>query len=272
MAEIVLGPFKFSDAEKLVAKLMDASGAFRGGANPLVGRLKKSYGYGKIIGVRSFDNKVSVRIDFEPDTKNDDGTVVKGKGYHFNFSNDNTGEKICVLICDIGEKTYQGYIDRLTAGRSLIVNKKGPILKINKNIHTKDHYDPKLDSYFDYVDSNTGKTIRIVIKGLSKTEGKDIINMLATSQIISSSDSDVSDDNIDEMLVLDRFYFLYAIEVLELTQERNLNTKENNLFKEHNSEILYDIFNYILLPMSDEMNDYDITHDYDGYPKKWPRH
>ena len=106
MAEIIKGPMTLNKAESLLGKLIDESGAFIGGSYPLVGRLKKSYGYKKVIGVQSFDKKVRTRIDYD-----------YSKGYHFNFENDNTEEKICILISNMTKSQYENYIDQLSLGR-----------------------------------------------------------------------------------------------------------------------------------------------------------
>ena len=65
MAEIIVGPMLFAQAKKYLVELMEESGAFRGGSKPAIGRLKKSYGFGKIVGCKSFDNKVSTRLDYD---------------------------------------------------------------------------------------------------------------------------------------------------------------------------------------------------------------
>lgn len=117
MAERIVGPVSFHKAEKLLADLIYKSGAFSGGSYPVVGRLKTSYGYKKVIGVQSFDKKVRTRIDYDPD-----------KGYHFNFENDLTGEKICILIDDLTPSQYEAYIDQLTLGRGLIIGPKRPTI------------------------------------------------------------------------------------------------------------------------------------------------
>lgn len=117
MAEVMTGPMPFSQAERCLAGLITSSGSFSGGSKPVVGRLKTSYGYGKVIGIKSFDNKVYTRIDFDPE-----------KGYHFNFINDNTGEKICILINDMTASQYNAYIDMLTKSRGIIDPDKRPIL------------------------------------------------------------------------------------------------------------------------------------------------
>ncbi len=116
MAEVMQGPMTFVQAEKCLARLIEASKAFKGGSRAVVGRLKTSYGYGKVIGIKSFDNTVYTRIDFDPE-----------KGYHFNFINDNTGEKICILISDMDEVQYRAYIDMLTKDRAIIDGTKRPV-------------------------------------------------------------------------------------------------------------------------------------------------
>ena len=113
MAEKCIGPMSLDDAEDELARLMDESNAFHNGSFPVVGRLKTSYGYKKVIGVKSFDNKVYTRLDFDPE-----------KGFHFNFTDDNTGENICILINDMNESQYKHYIDALCAGKSPIIPTK----------------------------------------------------------------------------------------------------------------------------------------------------
>lgn len=99
--------YVFFQAEAYLAQLKDQSGAFFGGSKPVVGRLKGSYGCGKIIGSSSFDNQVVTRIDFDP-----------SKGYHFNFIDYRTNQKIAIIISDMNENMYRRYIDRLTYGRN----------------------------------------------------------------------------------------------------------------------------------------------------------
>ena len=124
--EVCKGPMSFDEAEDELVRLMDETNAFHNGSFPVVGRLKTSYGYKKIIGVQSFDHKVRTRLDFDSD-----------KGYHFNFINDNTGEKICVLINDMNESQYRRYIDGLTVGKSPIIL---PKRKVVYSIIDPNHY------------------------------------------------------------------------------------------------------------------------------------
>ena len=105
MAETSTRPMTFDHALRYLAFLMDESGKFGAGSKPVIGRLRKSYGFGKVIGRMSFDGRVVTRIDYDP-----------GKGYHFNFVNYDTREKICIPISDMTEEQYRRYIDRATFG------------------------------------------------------------------------------------------------------------------------------------------------------------
>ena len=100
--EVVLEPMPLDRAEAYLARLIEQSGAFAIASKPYLGRLKKSYGYNKAIGVQSPDGKIRTRIDYD-----------NTKGYHFNFENFNTGEKICIPINNMNQKQYEQYIDRL---------------------------------------------------------------------------------------------------------------------------------------------------------------
>ena len=106
MAEITTFPMPFSQAENYLSQLISQSGAFYNGSKPVIGRLKRSYGCGKVIGVQSLDNQVVTRIDYDPE-----------KGYHFNFVDYRYNKKICILISDMTEDMYRNYVDRLTFGR-----------------------------------------------------------------------------------------------------------------------------------------------------------
>ena len=107
MAETSTRPMTFDHALRYLAFLMDESGRFGAGSKPVIGRLRKSYGFGKVIGRMSFDGRVVTRIDYDP-----------GKGYHFNFVNYDTKEKICIPISDMTEEQYRRYIDRATFGNT----------------------------------------------------------------------------------------------------------------------------------------------------------
>ena len=110
----------FHQAEALLAQLIYRSESFHFGCNPVMGRLKSSYGYQKIIGISSFDNKVYTRIDYDEE-----------KGFHYHFNDDHNGDSICVLIQDMDMKQYRRYIDQLTNGRNLSKRKK-------RHIHRKE--------------------------------------------------------------------------------------------------------------------------------------
>ena len=113
--EKIVGPMPYNHAVIYISKLIEDSQAFIGGSKPLIGRLKTSYGYKKVIGIVSFDHQVRLRIDWD----------VK-KGFHFNYENFHTGEKICVRIGDMTTKQYQRYIDNQTKGRCPILTPKRP--------------------------------------------------------------------------------------------------------------------------------------------------
>lgn len=104
--EEILNPVPLALAERKLAQLMDESGEFPNGyKKPYYGNLKISYGYNKVIGYISINNKVRTRIDYDPD-----------KGYHFNFEDSRIkpAKKICIPISDMNEKGYEHYIDMLT--------------------------------------------------------------------------------------------------------------------------------------------------------------
>ena len=114
----IVGPMPFHQAEALLAQLIYRSDSFHYGSNPVMGRLKTSFGNGNIIGVISFDNKVYTRIDYD-----------EVKGFHFHFNDDNTGDKICILIQDMNSKQYQKYVRQLTCGRNVERRKKRKLPK-----------------------------------------------------------------------------------------------------------------------------------------------
>jgi len=113
--EQVVGPMPFEHACRYLSNLITQSRAFIGGSKPYIGRLKTSYGYKKVIGIISFDHQVRTRIDYDP-----------FKGYHFNFENFTTGEKICIRINDMSKEQFEKYIDTLTKGRGPIETPKMP--------------------------------------------------------------------------------------------------------------------------------------------------
>ena len=146
MAEIIVGPMTLYEAEAYLVKLMNESDAFHGGSRPVIGRLKTSYGYHKVIGVKSFDNSVYTRIDYDP-----------MKGYHFNFINDNTGEKICIILSGMDKRQYEKYINRLTAGRSrMIIPPKRPNIPQNRPSSAYQYLEERrrsVDGYLSPVDT-----------------------------------------------------------------------------------------------------------------------
>ena len=128
--EKVVGPMPFDHAVMYMSKLISSSGGFIGGSKPVIGRLKSSYGYKKVIGIISFDHKIRTRIDYDP-----------FKGFHFNFENDQTGEKICILISNMNLSQYRRYVDTLTKGRGPIGTPKMKnltYLRLDKKAHNDD--------------------------------------------------------------------------------------------------------------------------------------
>ena len=104
--EIVEKPRSFSDSENRIAELMTKSGAFAFGSEPYIGRLRKSYGYGKKIGVKSKINpNIRTRLDYDEE-----------KGVHYNFENLDTKEKICIPINDMDYEAYKKFIDNWNIG------------------------------------------------------------------------------------------------------------------------------------------------------------
>ena len=52
-------------ARNTLVNELDKTGTFTNGAKPYIGRLEKSYGYGKQIGTQSLDGKVRWRLDYD---------------------------------------------------------------------------------------------------------------------------------------------------------------------------------------------------------------
>ena len=196
MAEKIVGPLPFHQAESLLAKLIYDSGAFSGGSYPVVGRLKKSYGYKKVIGIQSFDKKVRTRIDYDPD-----------KGYHFNFENDYTGEKICILINNLTRSQYENYINKLTVGRGRTVGPKRPIIPREDGKTRKTSY-----SYSYYED---GSYFKEKLAEYKKSVPSDIVDSLSV-------------DSIDEFTI---YYLIecYNIDKMELEDSSIFIDDENQL-------------------------------------------
>ena len=103
-AEIFLP--KVSTFEQARNKALELVGDLGLGSQPVIGRLKTSKGYGKIIGRRSADKKVLWRLDFDP-----------RKGPHINIENYSQGkkgmaQKYCIPF-DGDEKTVETLLKHL---------------------------------------------------------------------------------------------------------------------------------------------------------------
>lgn len=83
---------------------MDKTGAFKNGSNKYIGRLEKSYGYGKQIGRQSFDGKVRWHLDFDENI-----------GVHYNIEDFSYGKHSNsikkVIPIDISYQEYTKTID-----------------------------------------------------------------------------------------------------------------------------------------------------------------
>lgn len=246
MAEIVKGPFPYDQARNFLTRLMDDSNAFKGGSRPYVGKLKISYGYKKVIGVKSFDNKVYTRIDYDPD-----------KGFHFNFIDDNTGDKICILISDMTEEKYKRYIDNMTIGKDLIEQDKSAIIRYNPRTGIKLDYDEKEDAYFYHTDKGRKKVLYAVIKGLSQDIYKKTLEEMTklSPKAIAVPKTSVSAPGTQpgggykgsdggmgfitqvypqDIFILDEFMFFYYVELylMELEEAKENNTEVTQSFDE----------------------------------------
>ena len=246
MAEIIKGPFSYMQARNFLTKLMDESQAFKGGSRPFVGGLKASYGYKKIIGVKSFDNKVYTRIDYDPE-----------KGFHFNFVDDNTGSKICILIDDMTEEQYKKYIDNLTFGKDveeILELSKSPIIRYNPKTGIKLDYDEKTDSYFYYTDRGKKKKVYTIIKGVSHEVYEKTLramtkltdeNLQKAKKVPKASVSAPGEEfgpgegmgfiqqvYPEEIFILDRFMFLYYLELYAMELEELEDKSEIESFNE----------------------------------------
>lgn len=104
-SEIIVGSYPFDEVQNIIVNYIIKSKAFINGNKPNIGTFKRSYGYGKVIGIESLDGKIQTRIDFNPN---------KGYHYHFEDYRKNKPVNYCILINDMTEKTYETYIDLLT--------------------------------------------------------------------------------------------------------------------------------------------------------------
>ena len=241
MSEIIKGPFTYDQARNFLAKLMDESESFKGGSRPVVGRLKSSYGYKKIIGIKSFDNKVYTRIDYDPD-----------KGVHFNFVDDNAGVKICILIKDMTEEQYHKYVDNLTFGKEMPEYSKSAIIRYDPRTGIKLDYDEKTDSYFYHTDKGKKKVLYTIIKGVTQEAYQktlETMTKLSPSKATTVPKASVSAPDVlpgggfhspgesmgyisqvypEEIFILDKFMFLYYTELYAMELEE---LEQNNLYE-----------------------------------------
>lgn len=206
MEEQVVGPMPFEHACRYLSNLITNSRAFIGGSKPYIGRLKTSYGYKKVIGIVSFDHQVRTRIDYDP-----------FKGYHFNFENFTTGEKICILINDMTKDQYERYIDTLTKGRGPIETPKMPNFSY-KYVH-------KGEVNYQFVDERAEK---IAIEESKLVEK--IINQLARDKFVMDYYNELInlEENFEMEFTFDEIRKIYR-------KRANLNTKiiKNVLFVEY---------------------------------------
>lgn len=103
--ELIVATLPLDAAQNLIVQYITKSKAFKNGSKPNIGDFKRSYGYGKVIGIKSLDDKVQTRIDFNPD-----------KGYHFHFEDYRKDKPVnyCVIINNMTQKAYEEYIDTLS--------------------------------------------------------------------------------------------------------------------------------------------------------------
>ncbi len=100
--EQVIGPVSYEEAIHIIRNLRDQKGVFYSGGNSNIGRLSVSYGNQKKIGMKSKDNLVEYRMDYDPE-----------KGVHFNYEDKENEYKLCIVIKGWGYPQYQKYIDKL---------------------------------------------------------------------------------------------------------------------------------------------------------------
>ena len=91
-------------ARNTLVNELDKTGAFTNGAKPYIGRLEKSYGYGKQIGTQSLDGKVRWRLDYDEKI-----------GVHYNIEDFSNGKGMKaikkVIPIDISYDEYKSIID-----------------------------------------------------------------------------------------------------------------------------------------------------------------
>lgn len=262
MAEIIVGPMLFAQAKKYLVELMEESGAFRGGSKPAIGRLKKSYGFGKIVGCKSFDNKVSTRLDYDEEN-----------GYHFNFVNSKTGEKICMIIEDMSQEQYEKYIDSLTTGRNTEIIPKGPIIKYRKGTNDRIYYALQNGelSYLDVAITDG----YLIDKNLEDHDYENAYKILSTFYDIGKDlgfdthDIFEIDDSNDEIIIFDYFYFEYLIKVVLM--KLNKRNRNNDWIKVTLKKLITEIKPIKISVDNDEIDELKerIKHDkFDNISKK----
>ena len=91
-------------ARKTLIKELDDTGSFKNGSTQYIGRLEKSYGYGKQIGRQSLDGKVRWRLDYDEKI-----------GVHYNIEDFSKGKGTNaikkVIPIDISYNEYKSIID-----------------------------------------------------------------------------------------------------------------------------------------------------------------
>ena len=90
-------------ARNTLVNELDKTGTFTNGAKPYIGRLEKSYGYGKQIGTQSLDGKVRWRLDYDEKI-----------GVHYNIEDFSNGKGMKaikkVIPIDISYDEYKSII------------------------------------------------------------------------------------------------------------------------------------------------------------------
>lgn len=90
-------------ARNTMVNELDKTGTFTNGAKPYIGRLEKSYGYGKQIGTQSLDGKVRWRLDYDEKI-----------GVHYNIEDFSNGKGMKaikkVIPIDISYDEYKSII------------------------------------------------------------------------------------------------------------------------------------------------------------------
>ena len=90
-------------ARNTLVNELDKTGTFTNGAKPYIGRLEKSYGYGKQIGTQSLDGKIRWRLDYDEKI-----------GVHYNIEDFSNGKGMKaikkVIPIDISYDEYKSII------------------------------------------------------------------------------------------------------------------------------------------------------------------